>query len=405
MAWTDYIVNGSVSKTVEDAAWTARLRVDKHWTVNFFTQAYSLHSADHNGTERRIFIGIVPGGSMVYRVANDEMNIDMVDYGWYLSRQKVQSEVISTYLSSDPAYIIEQLLGATNCGNVTGIGDYHLYTNPNWGTIGKTFQWTTETSKWDAIKEICEYTGYVFHVYWTAYGDTPIYQVAYFCAADDIDTYFNLPAQVTITNPDSQLINVNYISNQSDKINKVTVKGYDPDTTAYFTFIAIEDTVDAGEEPPIEYRYSDFSGVLDTMAKCETKAVSLYTDLNTVPWTYAATFKRRYDLQLYQKIKFSGYNGIPDDDMRITGITYNFGVNNHTVTIQCSPVTGLVVGNPEQVKRSMEPSVVSENELITNDRIRQLPTVTIGTVTDISGNLLQVNFDKEPDKTVWIQKL
>lgn len=404
--WRDYIISGSVSKTVQDAAWRLNFDVEHRWDVTLFTTSYSVIREDHNGTDRRIFFGFIPAASFVHQIAAHNMSVTMVDYGWYLSRQKVQAAVIKDYLDSDPAEIIEQLLGAANSGNTTGVGEYTLYTNPDWSTVKKTFQWTTETTKWDAIQEMCAYTGYVFHMLWSAEGVTPLYAKAYYVKASELDDgKIDLPAAVTITNPSDEIISLTYIENQMDMINQVVVHGYNASQNAYYIHTHQSPAVTAGEECPVAYTYKDLGGGLDSQAKTQAKATSLYNDLYIVPVTYKAVFKRRYDLQLYQKITFSGYSGITTDAMRITGICYNFSIKDETVEIQCSPIDTLTISNPEQVARSMDANIITEEGLVAEDRIRRLPTVSIATITDVSGNLVEVNFDKESDKTVWVRLL
>lgn len=404
--WRDYIISGSVSKTIQDAAWQLNFDVEERWILPLFTTSYSVIREDHNGTNRRIFFGFIPAGSAVHQTAAHNMNVAMVDFGWYLSRQKVQGAVIKDYLDSDPALIIEQLLGGANSGNVTGVGEYTLYTNPDWSTTQKTFQWTTETSKWDAIQEMCTYTGYVFHMLWSAEGETPLYAKAYYVKASELDDgKIDLPAAVTVTNPSDEVISLTYIENQTDMINEVVARGFNSSSNTYFIATQQSTPVAAGEECPVTYNYKDLGGGLDTWAKTEAKALSLFTDLYSVPATYKAVFKRRYDLQLYQKITFSGYSGITTDAMRITAIQYNFGIANETVEIQCSPIDSLTISNPEQVARSMDTNIITEEGLVAEDRIRRLPVASIATVTDISGNLMEVNFKKESDKTVWVQRI
>jgi len=405
--WDDYIVSGSISKTVEDVAWTANFEVDHRWDIYAFTNKYSILRDDHNGTSRRIFFGFMTGADHIHQIAAHRMHIPMVDHGWYLSRQTVQPDVVTNHLDSDPATIIEELLGGANSGNISGIGEYTLRTNPDWSSIQKTFQWTTKTSKWQAIQEMCAYTGYVFHVLWSAEGDSSLYAKAYFVKDTEIDSgYMDLPAAVTITSPDDTLIDINYIFDRSEVYNEVNCKGYNKDTPEYFIYITQSAEVAAGEECPVTYYYQDLSGILDTMTKTGVKSQALFDDLYTSPKIYVVRFKRRYDLQLYQKINFSGYTGIITDDMRITGITYNFGLLDTTVEIQCSPISSLIVSNHEQVTRSLDTNVITEEQRVASGQVRRIvPVASLATITDVSGNLVEVNMDADTNKTIWVTML
>ena len=390
----NFLIEGwRVSKTIQDVLWKFSGRIDKLTTPSYFKNFVAL-ADDHLDVENIVFLGFIPGAGYTLATAADKVTLNAYDYGWYLSSQFVPESIRITDEDTNPSDTIKTLLGGeVNWVVTTGIEPYQIRDVSDWATTKKPFLWDSKTSKWKAIQEICEYTHHVFMVKWHKTANDEYYSIAYFVHEDEIDTYLDLPAMVTVTSPDSYLMSgVRIEDKQEEKYNRVICKGANKITGDWFDKTIESAGVTAGDELPIEYVYE--STDMDDQTKTDTKAQELYDFFHTVAKVYSASFKKRMDLQLYQKIKFVGYDNIATDEMRITGISYRRSIAEDIVDIQFTPDQKL--SDLRKLIRSMGADFMSEQQRIKEDFFIDLTKIAMGTTQEvISAN--EANFTLEKD--------
>lgn len=268
----------------------------------------------------------------------------------------------------------------------------------------KSFTWNAEITKADAIKEICKYCEFVFTVKPRENPEGPIpISSGYFVSADEVDAELALPAMVTITKDlnDSELITIPMADNKyAKKINRVIVRGANPLTGHWFA--ATKETIEVTdkEERPIEFYYE--SSDLISQGLVNAKAESLLSFYNHSPDIYKAVFEQRFDLQLYQKMKFVGFDKIPEEEMRITNITYFMGARKPKGPIIRQVDIGFTSDKKLSDLLALERDMSIEFELIVREIIREtikegeggLPNF-VGTVIAIDENEATVELEKD----------
>ncbi|MEA3458767.1 MAG: hypothetical protein U9R21_08845, partial [Candidatus Thermoplasmatota archaeon] len=268
----DYkIVSWTVSKGVQDALWLLNGEIDKHVVPAFF-ETIRATARDHNNNPRTPFVGIIPATDYTLAAASNKSKITGYDYGWYLTVQYVPSGERTTEEDTNPSDTITTLLGGTEWETVTGIKPHRINNVADWTNIKKSFEFGDRCTRWKAIQEICDYCDFVFVVKWRDVAGTWV-PSAYFVNDTDIDSStagIDIPAAVTITNPDAYLMDgVSVKDSPEHRYNKVLVTGYDAATATYFYAEAKK----PGTEIPVEYIYADAS--LNTQDKTEAKAQEL----------------------------------------------------------------------------------------------------------------------------------
>lgn len=347
----------TISKGIQDALWVLSTQIDKHEVPAFF-ETIQTTAQDHNDIAHTLFVGIIPAADLTLAVAADKATLTGYDYSWYLTVQYVPSDERTTEEDTNPSDTITTLLGGSAWETTTGIEPYRINTVADWTNIKKAFEFGDRYTRWKAIQEICDYCNFVFVVKWRHVGGT-WQPCAYFVHEDDIDTAgigLDIPAAVTITDPDEYLMDgVSVKDSPEHQYNRVLATGYDAATATYFYATAQTAEVSAGTEIPIEYIHAD--AALNTQAKTDTKAQELLDFFQASAKVYVARFKRRMDLELYQKINFEGYNKIDTDTMRITRISYSRSAANDIVEIEFSK--DQVIQQLRRLARAVNPDYVS----------------------------------------------
>jgi hypothetical protein len=327
----------TVSKSMEDKFWVLRARIEKHETPEFF-QLLQATVRDHQNITRTPFVGIIPAINYQLKTAEDKAEITGYDYAWYLTVQHVPDSMLNVDIDQNPSETIMELLGGNDWEKTTGIEPYRINNVTDWETIKTEFTFKDKTIRWSAIAEIADHCNFVFIVKWREIKAGTWKPCAYFVHEDDIDTEnvgIDTPAAVTITAPDTHLINDVMVKDEPIfRYNKILCVGYSQEDNEYFYSTAQTYAVAVGDEIAREYTYTDPK--LDTKDKTEAKAQELLEFFQDSAITYIAKFKSRMDLELYQKITFVGYRKIPEVEMRITKISYSRETANDTVEIEFS---------------------------------------------------------------------
>ncbi len=381
------IENVNISKSINDAMWQLTATIDgKDSPVEFRHLNFS--RADIEGVTRHLFTGIIPDTRYTLQIAQNKIAVTAFDYGWYLSAQYVPSDMLVMNLDGDYSSWDEWIKALLE---ETGIIAYKLTTCTE--VSSKEFVFDEKTTKQDAINEIAEATGFIFSVQWVQVGNT--YEpAAYFIDPDYVDDSINgldLPADTTISWPDKSLIDIPTLQSPTDeKINRVKVRGCDSNGNWYSATVESSE-VSNREMYPREYYYE--SGDLDTQTKVNARAASLFAYFTSDSYTVEATFIKRFDLRLFQKIRFTG-SGFPSKLtdlgwLRIISITYSAeNVNDH-VTIK-AVVNRDVRLLLSEVNTYLGDSLSNE-ELIIDSKLNSLNiTPMIGTVQSIDGNIATI---------------
>lgn len=347
----------TVSKGIQDALWVLSTRIDKHEVPAFFDML-EVTATDHNDLPHTPFVGIIPAADLTLASAANKSALIGYDYGWYLTVQYVPSGERTTEEDTNPSETITTLLGGTAWATVTGIEPHRINTVADWANIKKAFEFGDRCTRWKAIQEICEYCHFVFVVKWRDRLGKWI-PTAYFVHEDDIDSAtigIDIPADVTITEPDAHLMDgVSVKDSPEHQYNRVLATGYDAATGTYYYATAQTADVSAEKEIPVEYTLGD--AALNTQAKADARAQELLDFFQASSKVYVARFKRRMDLELYQKISFEGYNKIDTDTMRITRISYSRSAANDTVEIEFSK--DQAIQQLRRLARAVDPDYVS----------------------------------------------
>lgn len=397
------IESWTVSKSIMDALWKFSGQIDGH-DLPPTMKDFKASMDDHNDVSRLLFVGIFPGAKYAFKIAANKAQLEGYDHGWYLAAQKVPASIRITDKTTNPADTVKTLLGATawrgtcgidpDSGNITDVA--------SWAAIQKQFEWKSSTKKQKAIDEITDYVDSVFHLKFETIGGGH-YPVAYFVANADIDggTGLDLPAKVTFTNPDPYLIDVSKEYDESEKVNRVTVHAVNRETGAWKSSTTETAGVTAGDELPIEMVIDAY--VVEpppaSEAALQTAADNKATELYALFYTNATTtiinarLKKRADLELWQKIAFSGYSNIPTDDMRIVAIEYAHGVVDDVITVQCIPVKDLSADKARRM--ALKDDSISGIQDIVGEALNEMPENVMGEVTAINGDIVTVQLEKD----------
>jgi len=369
----DYkLIEYSVSKAVNDAMWALQGPIDK--TVAPATlEAIKVDAPDHNDVTHTIFHGIIPSLNTTMAVGADRVALIGYDQGWYLTVQYVPEYLRTIDIDQNPALTITKLLGEDPVEDpdliwekVTGIEPHRINNIDDWEDIKKAFEFGNKCTRWKAIQEICEHCNFVFEVKWREVAG--ILTPSAYCVHDDtstIDNDLDLPAMVTVTNPDGYMMSGIKIDDSPEhQYNRVNVYGYDG--TNALSAMAQTPAAASGVEIAIEYIHGDKA--LDTQDKVSAKAQDLLDFFQDSYKVYTARFKRRMDFKLGQKIKFMGYSEIPHGvEMRIMSISYNRSVASDIVKIKFSK--DQAQQQLKRLARAVEPEYVRGERDIINDSI------------------------------------
>ena len=397
------IENWTVSKSIIDALWKFTGQIDGH-VLPSAMKNFKVSMDDYNDVSRLIFVGIFPSTKYAFKIAANKAQLEGYDHGWYLAAQKVPASIRITDITTNPADTLKTFLGDDAWGSTCGIDPYsgNITDVASWASIQKQFSWKTSTKKQKAIDEMTDYVDSVFHLKFEDIGGG-YYPVAYFVANADIDggSGFDLPAKVTFTSPDAYLIDVSEDVDDSEKINRVTVHAVNRESGLWKSSTTETASVTSGDELPIEMVIDAYvvepppadAAALQTAA--DAKAAELYALFYTNATTtiITARFKRRADLELWQKIAFSGYGSIPTDDMRIVAIEYAHSVVDDVITVQCIPVKDLSADKARRM--ALKDDSISGIQDIVDGALNGLPENEIGEVTAISGSVATVELEKD----------
>lgn len=439
LSMEDYLYESAThSRSITDTMASATIVVDKTTTPAYFVPVQSV-KPDDDGVNRCLFLGIIPNKQSVYAAAADKVTLQAFSYEWFLSRQYLETteyqswvayanNLISSY--ENPTNIVKKLLWGYTQNSTTGVltpdydtrkaGIYHTVTGggtvddvPNWGlhtgdtgydatkpTVEKKqFVFDPKQTKLQCIEEVAKYCNMIWMVKPVLIDDV-WYPELYWIHENDVDTKLDLPDIVYISAhgaDDTVESGREVLADQSEMYNKVRVTlgnkytGVNTSTDLYYYGTAETADVTAGTVPPIEYQIEladtiQSTDTSDTLcqAKADAKAAELLDLFENQNTTYRFSMKKRFDLEVYQKIRFSDFDGVPDDeDLRIIAIEHNIqGLKGYT-TITCTHDQRWALSRSltrllgQDIQR--EAQIVKTNVLIDIASIEHATCTTIGT--------------------------
>lgn len=384
-------ISVDISRSITDSMWQMSVKLAGRSAPSAF-ENINISAIDDSGTTQHIFNGVITEPDYSYANTNDAVTLGAYDYGWYLSAQKVPLDMLVMDLDgSNNSWDdwVEDLL------EDTGVVDWKIKSS-GYHENNKQQSFNPTTSKLDAIKKICELTGFIFYVAPVNTGTeaAPIWRSgAYFVDANDIDDPddgLDLPEPAVITWPDSTLVGIPSVSgNPEERINRVTVRGVDDDGN-WFTSVEESPNVTSKEAYPREF-YEE-SAAWDTQAKCDYRAQRLFAYFNLGSTAVQCTFKKRFDLRLWQMISFEGagfdtrLTTMPP--LRIVSIQYSQRAGDDTVQITAAPdrdMNLLQTGTTD-----VNNDNITDTERVIQYEMAKTPSPVIGTVLSISGNIATV---------------
>ncbi|MCS3924945.1 hypothetical protein [Methanosalsum natronophilum] len=387
-----------ITKSIYDDLWQFTAEIDKSDAPPWW-HPVEITVPDHQQNDQTIFKGLVPGSTYVFEPLGNKTTAVGYDMGWYLTQQFIQPEYQNFGLDDVGAQhwrdvIIELLGGDNNWEHETGIEPFRMDTGG--GDHDKRFSFPSRTTKMKVIEEIANHCNYIFEIKprWTGH---EWISSAYFIPHNEVDSAgspsdFNLPAPITITNPDPHLISINMVDDLgTNRYNRIIVRGHDKNGN-WFTGIQESPNVTSGEAIPREY-YEE-SSEHDTQSKCDIRAHDLYALYNIVSKILNVTFKDRTDLRLYQKIKFEGYHtalDISEEHYRITEISYELTPAKTLVHITCSPDR---LDRQSWYREVGRPDMVGETEIIATNITNRIPGSEVGKVVHENEGQALVQLEK-----------
>lgn len=390
----------TISKSIQDTLWRADISLHQYKNLDMTVLRHCTYATtDHNGVSRTLFTGILPGNQPQLAPAEETSRITGYDYAWFLTQRKVPGAYLHNTAATNPATVVTGLLGGNDWMSETGIEPYSIQTVDEWGDTLNTrvFDFDRTTSRIQAIQRICDYCRYVFIVKWRDIGGI-LNPCAYFCHEDDIDTYLDLPAEVTFTKPDPYVDDkITWDVKGDERYNRVTVYGRESNG-ASISFTAETPDVTNGDEIPVEFVES--SGAFTTAAQVQARAEELLDYFSTEAKTYTVVLKNRVDLELLQKVRFIGWTEIPETSMRIISIAYTIDDATATKKVQIQVTSETKLSQIRRMYRGMNPDPLSEAEALFDVKAASMPGNDVGTITAINDDGTEATVLLEDGRTV-----
>lgn len=325
--------NISVSKAWGDQLWNASLDIVGTDIPDPFTQfKLSMDDAETEDSET-IFLGFIPGADYVLKKDFETVKVRAFDYTWYLAAQFLPKALASTDSAENPSAAVEDILGGNDWRNTTGIYPFRIEDVPSWSTIAKQWNWDPwKTTRWQAIQDICKYTGMIFVVLWK-YQPTAAFTgwmpCAYFLTEaqwDDATNKGNTGASAvdkTVDASTSVLPSTFSYQNESlQQINRIKVIVQDDVTGTWYEATSETADVTNNLELPREKTWGPVCGKW-TQAQADARAAALLTEYGDAAEIFRAELQAATKLRLGQKIQFTNVSGHPTDLMRITQISHS----------------------------------------------------------------------------------
>lgn len=372
----------TIKKSIADAMWQMSVDFEGSYVPPAQRQI-AFDATDVYGIENRLFRGIIPDHDYSVACADNQTTITAYDNSYYLTRQKVPYDETTIKLCTEyPTWgsWITHLLDGTD------ITAYRIADGP---TTSAEFTFSATTTKQKVITSIADYLGYLFYVRWS---DNEA--IAYFIDPANIDSTtdgLDLPEPLTITIDNGTLVGLPSVKSVSEKTyNRIIVRGRDSSDNVYLTSVAETSELTAGLVLATEYYEESLN--YNTQAICDARSAFLLNGLSTQMFTVRATFIKRHDLRLWQKIRFTG-SGFPTQLvnmgwLRIVTIQYDVREANEVVTIEATMDNDISLIS--ELADVFDSNSTSETVSIVDTTISELSEICAGTITAIDGTTATV---------------
>lgn len=248
-----------------------------------------------------------------------------------------------------PTNYVAKLLGGWQGGNnygakwaeMTGIYPKYFGNDASW--TEKEFDFSSTTTKAQAIEEICQYLKWIFYIRYETVSGTTAVPCAYFFDETNLDTVGCLPDPVYVTNGSGRsaptyandaggymITPFKLDANGETQYNWIEVRCQAISSNKWYEAKNYDSDVydpvvnSTGTIPKVPYY--ETNSAIATQTDCSNRAddLALYYKKQILTWT--ATFELRSDLVLLQKLIVSGFGDsyLPDDDYRIIDISYDY---------------------------------------------------------------------------------
>ena len=267
-----------------------------------------------DGIKHLLFWGKVIANSPVFGSYYSTLQMQAADASRNLSVQKVPWNL--QVVSLDGAFNTwDQWISALVDYQKTGVLVKRII---NRGMPNKQFVFRPETTRYEALKQICDYCGLIINIKLVPYGDiiVPGFYAVPASEIDGVDGGFDLPAPVEFVGPENyNIITQPRIESIPDeKYNMVTVYGTIADTGATTVASAYMPSVEAGIKAR-EYRIQDNS-IEEKGSTAEIEAIKWLLYFNAPRATVLMSLVNRFDFELYQRVRFG--SGFPLDLQELT---------------------------------------------------------------------------------------
>lgn len=297
-------------------------------------------------------------------------------------------DVTGTIDIVSPEEWIRRALGGDDWNVLYGLEPYRIAsTAAIWGDTKPEvdFVFRDDESIYEAILEPSEYLEFILFPSWrtvSGFNQPCVYWIPE-TDIDDPSEGLDLPATVTITDPDPYLVSIDVDQKGETSYNKVTVRCRLLNGTWYSKTVTSA-AVDAKEERVREYR--EVATNLATTAECDTRAQDVYDYYNMQTITWTVVFLLRSDFRRLQKLTFSGYGDkLPDDTYRILRIEYDYGEGGTINSQTCTIIRDSAFLTYLSLNRSFT-DTIKEIQAITRAEIEKAGLPEIGTVSTVGGD-------------------
>ena len=397
-----------ISRSITDSMWRFDMEIDKDYPCPKLWEPVEATLIEDN-KKYCIFIGFPISKQKVVRDGDEYIRLSGVSYGWYVANRPLRpaertlqsTQSGNNIIIEDPIIYLNRLFFTD--GNRLGLkkGYWDASTN-GWGTNElpyHQFESNENTTVQSVLDEICAYTGLIYLDYWMQVG--PAWEpVSFLINSVNLDTKIGLPPPLIINSSDDQIdarthrmIEEIQSTEEGDNWkNRVYVDAKIQDTDTWYTAVkpATWDINVDGLERIYQY-CEELPPGADAQAWATKRCNQIYSLLCTPTTTFEVPFWYKFDLQLYQKIQFKGFNLVPEDMMRIVEITYDFSPDGGAVcSVRCA------LDREWAAARSLA-LILKQDSLALADAINKVvnkktATNSIGTVTGVSGGSAVVSY-------------
>lgn len=378
----------SIKQGLQESYPSANIKIFGQYDLDTSESVFAYYiDQDHLGVDQTLFVGMLLTKSATYDPGNDLTTVLGYGLGYYDNTQYVPETYLHNYASVNPAVTVYGLTGGDDYAAESGIEPYRIMPVTAWGSTLNTrvFDFDRNVTIKNALSKITDYTRHVHLVQSTLNAYNHPVARRYFVHEDDIDSYLDLPAAVTITSPDPYLsAGVTVESKGEEVYNYILVIGRDTTGT---TISAVSATADAIQGNVPKKIYLERSGAFTTQAQVDARALELYGYYVDPATTYSATLYERLDLRLLQKLRFSGYADFTTDWMRITDIEYEISATEEGISkaAKVQFTTDAKFSNVRRMYRSSAADPVGEVESIFDAKVGQMAGNEVGTVKAVDG--------------------